>query len=116
MTAPTPNRRVGTMKTIDMASGKVTSTEEGAFHIMPPADGLCQICAGRHNPEMPHNAQSLYYQMAFHGAVGRFPTWADALAHCEHAYAAQWKRILIEKGAWSEPPAGTAPVKHHGRD
>jgi hypothetical protein len=65
-------------------------------------------------PEQPHNAQSLYYQTIFNGMIGRPPTWADAMAHCDASTRRAWETHLREIGAWSEPPDGEAPVKHHG--
>lgn len=79
----------------------------------PPAD-RCHVCAVSHPPEDPHNADSMYYQMAFNGAVGRTPTWADAMAHCSERVRAVWRALLVERGAWTEPPTGEAPVAHHG--
>ena len=60
--------------------------------ILPPKPGVCQICAVDHEPDQPHNRDSLYYQMKFRQQHGRFPTWADAMAHCdEHV-----KKLLTE--------------------
>lgn len=100
---------------VDLATGKETH-EAGAWHVIPPPKDCCQICAVKHAPEQPHNAQSLYYQTVFHGMVGRVPTWADALAHCSDEIKFHWERELRIRGAWAEPPAGEAPVKHHGVD
>jgi len=56
-------------------------------HINPwmllPADpGKCPECAVEHDPALPHNQQSLFYQYDFYGKHGRWPTWADAMKHC----------------------------------
>lgn len=48
--------------------------------LLPPPPGTCPICAVKHDPTWPHNAQSLYYQYRFYGIRGRWPTWADAAA------------------------------------
>jgi hypothetical protein len=48
----------------------------------------------------------MYYQMRFYGVRGRWPTWADAVAHCAPNMRAHWKRALTRKGAWSEPKDG----------
>lgn len=103
----------GTVTKVDMTTGKETS-EPMAWHIVPPPKDACQICAVKHPPDQPHNAQSLYYQMAFQGIVGRPPTWADAIAHCDERLRKAWQAALREKQAWTEPPAGEQPVKHHG--
>ncbi len=101
-----------TMDVID-ADGKV-STKPMAWKILPPQQDACQICAVKHAPEQPHNAQSLYYQMTFNAMIGRPPTWADAVAHCSDVVQNGWRRGLDEMGVWSEPPNGEKPVKHHG--
>ena len=103
----------GTVTHVDIATGK--ERHEGmAWNVLPPAPDKCQICAVKHEPEIPHNAQSLYYQMTFNGMVGRAPTWADAMAHCSEEMKAAWKRELTQKNAWTEPPAGEQPIAHHG--
>lgn len=102
----------GTVTKVD-ASGKET-VERMTWGILPPAKGKCPICAHAHGAGDPHNAQMLFYQIAFNGMVGRPPTWADALAHCSEETRRKWEALLKEKGHWTEPPAGVAPVKHHG--
>jgi hypothetical protein len=76
------------------------------MQLLPPPEGTCPVCAVAHEPELPHNQQSLYYQYRFYGVRGRWPTWADALAHCSPAMREHWERELRAKGAWSEPEAG----------
>lgn len=71
--------------------------------LLPPKPGTCPICATEHEREMPHNAQSLYYQYRFYGIRGRWPTWADAVAHCGDQMRAHWERELRAREAWSEP-------------
>lgn len=79
--------------------------------LLPPAQGTCAICAVKHKATEPHNCQSLYYQYRFYGIRGRWPTWADAIAHCNPKIQAAWKEALQEKGAWSEPePEAGEPV------
>lgn len=60
------------------------------FMLLPPAPGLCQECAVKHEPEQPHNQRSLYYQYRFYRKNGRWPTWADALAHCSPEVVDAW--------------------------
>lgn len=62
----------------------------------PP--GTCPECATAHAPEMPHNQQSLAYQYKFYDRCGRWPTWADAMAHCAPEVRAQWVEALKEHG------------------
>lgn len=74
--------------------------------LLPPLPGVCPICAHDHEPEDPHNAQTLYYQYRFYGIRGRWPTWADAIAHCSAELQAKWKQSLTEHGVWTEPADG----------
>lgn len=66
--------------------------------LLPPAKDRCQTCGTKHEPHLPHNAQSLYYQTAFNMEHGRAPNWLDAMAHCDEAMRALWTNALIEKG------------------
>ncbi|MEG1894603.1 MAG: hypothetical protein RR162_00085 [Oscillospiraceae bacterium] len=61
-------------------------------------EGTCPICAVKHDPEMPHNRDSLTYQYKFYDENGRWPTWNDAMAHCPEALQELWKKALTEKG------------------
>lgn len=55
---------------------------------IPP--GTCPECAEIHDPKQPHNKASLVYQYKFYNQHGRFPTWADAMAHCSDETKNQW--------------------------
>lgn len=68
------------------------------FHLLPPPPGVCQECGVDHEPEWPHNAQSLYYQYAFFASHQRWPTWADAMAHCDEQMRQEWVRELAKHG------------------
>lgn len=74
--------------------------------LLPPANDVCPICAVDHATSEPHNQQSLYYQYRFYGARGRWPTWADAVAHCDQATREQWEQALRDRNTWSEPEDG----------
>lgn len=74
--------------------------------LLPPPPGVCPICARDHSPDNPHDAQTLYYQYRFYGIRGRWPTWADAIAHCTPEMQAEWKQKLIKAGGWTEPADG----------
>lgn len=74
--------------------------------LMPPAEGTCPICAVKHESNQPHNLQSMYYQYRFYGVRGRWPTWADAIAHCDAETQDHWKTELTKMNAWSEPETG----------
>jgi hypothetical protein len=71
--------------------------------LLPPKAGTCPACAVEHSDDAPHNAQSIYYQYRFYGLRDRWPTWADAIAHCSPSIQAFWKAKLKEKSAWTEP-------------
>lgn len=101
------------MTKVDLQTGKETH-EPVVWKVIPPPADKCQICAGTHEPHEPHNAQSMYYQMIFQNMVGRSPTWADAMAHCDDGMKRQWTALLKDAGHWSEPPDGEKPVAHHG--
>lgn len=61
-------------------------------------DGTCPECAVAHHPEQPHNRDSLTYQYKFYDKHGRWPTWADAMAHCPPEIQRFWKTALEERG------------------
>lgn len=65
------------------------------MQLLPPHPSKCQCCAVAHLPDQPHNAQSLHYQYWFYGQNGRWPTWADAMAHCPEEIQQKWKADFI---------------------
>ena len=65
--------------------------------LLPPNSG-CPECATEHDPTQPHNWLSPYYQFYFYQQHGRWPTWADAMAHCACETQALWKACLAEEG------------------
>lgn len=70
----------------------------GAVLLGKTPDGTCPMCAVKHEPEMPHNKDSLCYQYKFYDQHGRWPTWADAMAHCTPEVKAVWRRELEARG------------------
>jgi len=62
--------------------------------LLPPQPGTCPECAVVHEPEMPHDKQSLYYQTQFYLRHGRWPTWEDAVAHCSDEMKWLWREEL----------------------
>lgn len=60
--------------------------------------GTCPMCATKHGPKEPHNQTSLTYQYKFYDEFGRWPTWADAMAHCDEDMKAAWIATLEERG------------------
>lgn len=85
----------------------MNESKTATMMLLPPPPGKCPVCATEHDPGLPHNQQSLYYQMRFYGLHGRWPTWADALAHVTNEKTREhWQTKLTELGHWSEPAAG----------
>lgn len=62
------------------------------------APGQCPECAVVHDPAMPHNQESLFWQYSFMEKNGRWPTWSDAMAHCTPEMRAKWVSALAEHG------------------
>jgi hypothetical protein len=110
---PIPVRHIATVVTVIDDTGAETH-KPATWGVLPPPKDSCQICGRGHPPADPHNAQSFYYQTVFHSQVGRLPTWADAMAHCDDATRKAWEGELRSGGHWTEPPTGERPVKHHG--
>lgn len=76
----------------------------GDFQLLRARPGTCQVCATDHPPEFPHNQQSMHYHYWFLGAHGRWPTWADAVAHCSPQMQEYWKQeVPAQGGKWTEP-------------
>lgn len=118
MTRPRIRPIPSTVTTVNLETGEET-TEPMNWGLMPPPADACQVCAVKHDPREPHNAQSLYYQMAFHAATGRYPTWADAIAHCSSKMQKAWKGHLSSfdgRNHWTEPPEGVAAIAHLGEE
>lgn len=69
-----------------------------AMMLLPPPSDVCQECARDHDLELPHDAQSLYYQTKFQMEHGRGATWVDAMAHCSDEIKAIWTEELKKIG------------------
>lgn len=74
----------------------------GSMTLLPPAPDKCQECACDHDPSLPHNRHSLYYNIHFKMKHGREPTWKDAMAHCTEEVKARW--IEAMKGLRADKP------------
>ena len=68
--------------------------KSGNMFLINPAPHLCQECACEHEPEMPHNRQSLFYQVKFKMEHGRDATWKDAMAHCPEDVRVRWVEAM----------------------
>lgn len=76
------------------------------IRILAPARGRCPLCAERHRPEEPHEANSLYYIMRFRRVHKRMPTWADAMRHCPEEIRAAFAAQLKERGIETDTDGG----------
>lgn len=74
--------------------------QEQAIKLLPPPPNCCQTCGCLHWPDVPHNAQSVYYRARFAMEYGREPTWHDAMAHCDEATKERWRRMLVNRGVF----------------
>ena len=70
----------------------------GGFTLLPARPGTCPECAVDHDPKQPHNQQSLYYQYHFYAEHQRWPTWDDAMAHCDDQIKTLWISELRKAG------------------
>lgn len=64
--------------------------------LIPP--GCCEVCGIGHEPEWPHNPDSLTWQTKREIAGEPMPTWKDALAHCSPEMREMWVRELAKAG------------------
>ncbi len=76
----------------------MSQPKKAGMMLMLPAPNVCQECAEKHDPEWPHNKASLYYQYSFYAKHGRWPTWADAMAHCSEDIKQAWTKELRAHG------------------
>ena len=72
------------------------------YTFAPPKPGACAVCATVHDPAMPHDRNSLYYQMQFRHKHGRYPTWKDAMSHCDDLTKRIWTAKLSMRGVKPE--------------
>jgi len=68
--------------------------EKKNMMLLSPSPEKCQECAVVHEPDQPHNAQSLYYQTKFYMAHKRSATWMDAMKHCSKKVKKEWIQQL----------------------
>jgi hypothetical protein len=75
---------------------KVVEIPFSRMQLLPPRPEVCQECAVSHGPREAHNAQSLYYQYYFYRIHGRWPTWMDAISHCDYETRNRWVEELVK--------------------
>lgn len=76
----------------------LNKSTEGEVFLLPPKEGTCETCGVNHDPKIPHNQQSLFYQYNFYNKNGKWPTWKDAMTHCDDITKKRWIEALKEKG------------------
>lgn len=79
---------------------KSQDIKNNKLNLLPCAPDVCQECAVKHDLMQPHNAQSLYYQFKFYSCHQRYPTWKDAVSHCDKQTQKLWEAELIKLGKW----------------
>lgn len=82
-------------------NGKNVEIEEvpmSSMMLLPPRPDVCQECARDHDPRLPHDKQSIYYQIKFKMEHDRGATWADAMAHCSDEIKGLWTEELLKLG------------------
>lgn len=70
----------------------------GTMMLLPVAPDRCQVCAAKHEPEMPHDAQSIYWAMAARMQGKPAPTWKLAMEHCSPEMRRAWTDELKKMG------------------
>ena len=82
----------------------MTEVPFARWAVIPPPPGVCQQCAVDHAPTLPHNRDTLHYQYWFRnrearaGRTERWPSWADAMAHCTPEVRDAWTFELALHG------------------
>ena len=66
--------------------------------IVLPAETGCPDCGVDHQGHVPHNATSVQYQYRFYAEHHRWPSWRDAMAHCDDETRELWTQALVAKG------------------
>lgn len=89
-----------TITTLNAETGEKISTKATHVDVLvkPVPEDVCQQCGRQHPPEAPHDAQSLRYLYQFYAEHNRWPTWADAMAHCPPHVQMIWTDVLAQRG------------------
>lgn len=87
--------------------------EKYGITMLPTKPGTCPECGVAHDPRMPHNRDSLAYMYNFFDKHERWPSWADAMAHCSEDVKAYWRDQLNARGVeiGEEPATATMSFK-----
>lgn len=89
-----------TVTTLDADTGATITTKAVHAHVVlkPVPFDVCEECGRDHKPDSPHDAESLRYQYRFYAEHTRWPTWADAMAHCPDHTRMIWTDTLALRG------------------
>lgn len=90
-----PLFKVGDVVSVDIETGEETPLEGEGMRMLPGPPGTCAWCHVAHDPTQPHDKQSLPYQVKFYTIHGRYPTWSDAMVHCDDETRALWREHLV---------------------
>ena len=71
---------------------------QATWTLLPPPPDVCSQCARDHEPQEAHDQASLHYQYAFYAEHGRWPSWEDAMAHCDAELKTRWRQALRARG------------------
>jgi hypothetical protein len=85
--------------------------KDATWTMLPPPPGVCSQCARDHVPADPHDRDSLHYQYAFYAEHDRWPTWGDALAHCDDHIKGIWRDALHRRGVPDEELEPSCPTE-----
>ena len=80
---------------------------EGQVVILPPRAGACRMCGDVHEKWEPHNLYSIVYQHRFRKQNGRYPTWEDAVKHCDDRVKKKWEKKYGKSSMQKLPEAET---------
>lgn len=86
-----------------MTTRKNRIAKQNHLKLLPPLNkNICEVCGSDHLSGEPHNQMMLQYQHYFFMKYSRWPTWKDAMAHCDEKTKADWTIALKERNEWSE--------------
>lgn len=74
--------------------------KEATWTLLPvdTSGGKCSQCGRPHEPDEPHDNHALAYQYSFYAEHDRWPTWRDAMAHCDPDVQDRWTVALRANG------------------
>lgn len=61
---------------------------------IPTTGGKCPECGMLHDKWAPHNRDSLQYMYRFYDKHGYWPSWHDAMTHCDKETQNAWAKEL----------------------